>query len=72
MKRSAASLKNVVEKEQVFWEEALDIRRNNWLMQANSQPGGSSISVQYGFTEGKNEEETEGSILTRLFFFSWI
>ncbi|KAI9365228.1 subunit 17 of mediator complex-domain-containing protein [Pilaira anomala] len=51
LKRSAASLKNVVEKEQVFWEEALDIRRNNWLMQANSQPGGSSISVQYGFTE---------------------
>ncbi|GAA5808183.1 hypothetical protein MFLAVUS_001568 [Mucor flavus] len=51
LKKSAASLKKIVEKEEVFWEEALDIRRNNWLMQANPQPGGSSISVQYGFAE---------------------
>ncbi|KAI7896605.1 subunit 17 of mediator complex-domain-containing protein [Mucor mucedo] len=51
LKRSAFSLKKIVEKEEVFWDEALDIRRNNWMMQANPQPGGSSISVQYGFTE---------------------
>lgn len=56
LKKSAASLKNIVEKEQVFWDEALDLRRNNWMMQANTlQHGGiqaSSFFVHYGFTEG--------------------
>ncbi|CAO3639955.1 unnamed protein product [Mucor hiemalis] len=55
LKKSAASLKNIVEKEQVFWDEALDLRRNNWMMQANTmQHGGiqsSSFYVHYGFTE---------------------
>lgn len=45
-----------MDKEQLFWDEALDLRRNNWIMQANTQSGGtsagSSFFVQYGFSEG--------------------
>ncbi|KAI8088072.1 subunit 17 of mediator complex-domain-containing protein [Gilbertella persicaria] len=55
LRNSAATLKNLVEKEQVFWDEALDLRRNNWQMLPNTQPGninaGSSFFVQYGFAE---------------------
>lgn len=50
LKKSAAALKRLVEKEQVFWDEALDLRRNNWHMQANSNAG-ASFFVQYGYTE---------------------
>ncbi|KAI8367103.1 subunit 17 of mediator complex-domain-containing protein [Blakeslea trispora] len=55
LKNSAATLKGLVEKEQVFWNEALDLRRNNWQMFPGHQLGnantGSSFFVQYGFAE---------------------
>ncbi|KAI8150440.1 subunit 17 of mediator complex-domain-containing protein [Fennellomyces sp. T-0311] len=61
LKSSAANLKKLVEVEQTFWDEALDLRRNNWLMQANASPpavGGLSVSnagtsflVRYGYTD---------------------
>jgi hypothetical protein len=64
LKKSAASLKSLVEKEQVFWDEALDLRRNNWHMQANTQPGGinagSSFFVQYGYSEGIHKTSQRG------------
>lgn len=50
LKKSASVLKNLVEKEQVFWDEALDLRRNNWQMQANSNAG-ASFFIQYGYSE---------------------
>ncbi|KAL9558840.1 hypothetical protein MBANPS3_000702 [Mucor bainieri] len=50
LKKSAAALKRLVAKEQVFWDEALDLRRNNWHMQANSNAG-AAFSVQYGYAE---------------------
>lgn len=71
LKKSAASLKNIVEKEQVFWDEALDLRRNNWMMQANTmQHGGiqsSSFYVHYGFTEGMRCSKKE-KLSFNLFF----
>jgi hypothetical protein len=51
LKKSAASLKNLVEKEQVFWDEALDLRRNNWMIQSGSTNAGSSFFINYGFSE---------------------
>ncbi|KAI9489086.1 subunit 17 of mediator complex-domain-containing protein [Zychaea mexicana] len=61
LRSSAANLKKLVEVEQTFWDEALDLRRNNWLMQANTAPpamGGLSVSnagtsflVRYGYTD---------------------
>ncbi|KAI8644710.1 subunit 17 of mediator complex-domain-containing protein [Parasitella parasitica] len=50
LKKSASALKKLVEKEQVFWDEALDLRRNNWQMQANGNAG-ASFFVQYGYTD---------------------
>ncbi|CEP13960.1 hypothetical protein [Parasitella parasitica] len=50
LKKSASALKNLVEKEQVFWDEALDLRRNNWQIQANSNTG-ASFFVQYGYAD---------------------
>ncbi|KAI8984010.1 subunit 17 of mediator complex-domain-containing protein [Mycotypha africana] len=51
LRKSAFALKDLVEKEQVFWDEALDLRRNNWQMQASGNSAGSSFYVQYGFLE---------------------
>ncbi|KAI9259659.1 subunit 17 of mediator complex-domain-containing protein [Phascolomyces articulosus] len=61
LRSSAKNLKKLVEVEQTFWDEALDLRRNNWLMQANTAPstmGGLSVSnagtsflVRYGYTD---------------------
>ena len=63
LKSSAKNLKRLVEVEQTFWDEALDLRRNNWLMQANAVSpamGGLSVSnagtsflIRYGYTDGK-------------------
>ena len=57
--------------EQTFWDEALDLRRNNWLMQANAVPpamgglsgsnAGTSFLIRYGYTDGK--------VVTVIFFF---
>ncbi|KAI7848925.1 subunit 17 of mediator complex-domain-containing protein [Circinella umbellata] len=61
LKSSAKNLKRLVEVEQTFWDEALDLRRNNWLMQANAVSpamGGLSVSnagtsflIRYGYTD---------------------
>ncbi|KAL0076399.1 subunit 17 of mediator complex-domain-containing protein [Phycomyces blakesleeanus] len=58
LKASASNLRKLVENENSFWEEALDLRRNHWLMQANSSPPipgmtgtGPTYLVQYGFTD---------------------
>ncbi|KAG0164754.1 RNA polymerase II mediator complex subunit [Apophysomyces sp. BC1034] len=55
LKTSALSLRRIVDDEQAFWEEALELRRNNWLMQssgASSSTGNpASFRVQYGFTD---------------------
>lgn len=44
-----------MDKEQHFWEEAIRVRRNHWLMQSstNTTTGDSGFSIQYGFTDGK-------------------
>ncbi|KAI9030150.1 subunit 17 of mediator complex-domain-containing protein [Phycomyces nitens] len=58
LKASASNLRKLVENENSFWEEALDLRRNHWLMQANSSHStlgnagaGPTYLVQYGFTD---------------------
>ncbi|KAI7864577.1 subunit 17 of mediator complex-domain-containing protein [Spinellus fusiger] len=72
LKASAASLRTLVEKENVFWEEALDLRRNNWSMQAKSASGhsghatGAGYLVQYGFSEvGSDFTEASLGVLNR-------
>lgn len=39
--------------EQQFWEEALELRRNNWLMHANTTSSDTSFLVRYGYTDGR-------------------
>ncbi|KAI8972784.1 subunit 17 of mediator complex-domain-containing protein [Pilobolus umbonatus] len=70
LKTSAGTLKNLVEKAQVFWDEALDLRRNNWMLQANNHAGntnaGSSFFVQYGYLDdGSDFNETSLAELKR-------
>lgn len=66
--------------EQEFWEEALDLRRNHWLMQASNVPPnpnvvtatgmtgaspGLSFMVRYGYTDGNGKESRfQSSVLT--------
>ncbi|KAI7903858.1 subunit 17 of mediator complex-domain-containing protein [Cokeromyces recurvatus] len=67
LKQSAESLKLLVEKEQVFWDEALDLRRNNWPLIANhGNVAGSIFLVQYGFNDaGSNFNEVSLAELKR-------
>ncbi|KAI8088975.1 subunit 17 of mediator complex-domain-containing protein [Halteromyces radiatus] len=53
LKKSAASLKKLVDQEQGFWEEAVRVRSNHWLMQASQNPstGESGFLIRYGFTD---------------------
>ncbi|ORZ22626.1 subunit 17 of mediator complex-domain-containing protein [Absidia repens] len=53
LKKSAASLKKLVDHEQSFWDEAVHLRSNHWLMQAssNSSTGEVGISINYGFKD---------------------
>ncbi|KAI9482864.1 MAG: subunit 17 of mediator complex-domain-containing protein [Benjaminiella poitrasii] len=63
LKQSAESFKLLVEKEEVFWNEALDLRRNHWPLLAATHTNqgniaGSMFLVQYGFTDaGSNFSE---------------
>lgn len=73
LKSSAANLGNLVEKEQVFWNEALDLRRNIWPMQANTNTSGgvssgSSFFVQYGFSEGKEDRMIRNRLIQIALF----
>lgn len=64
MKSSAANLKKMVQEEQGFWQDALELRRNNWLMQAgavsNMAAAGSATSflVRYGYTDCKSGSQS--------------
>ncbi|KAI8344236.1 subunit 17 of mediator complex-domain-containing protein [Chlamydoabsidia padenii] len=49
LKKSAASLKKLVTQEQVFWDEAVRVRSNHWLMQASR--GDSGFFINYGFAD---------------------
>ncbi|KAI9315286.1 subunit 17 of mediator complex-domain-containing protein [Dichotomocladium elegans] len=55
LKSSAAKLRALVQGERSFWEEALDLRRNNWLMQANSTANGTSFLVRYGYSDAGSD-----------------
>lgn len=67
LKKSAASLSKLVEKEQVFWDEALDLRRNNWMIQAPAgAAAGSSFLIDYGFGQvGSDFQEASMGELRR-------
>lgn len=41
--------------EQQFWEEALELRRNNWLMHANTTSSDTSFLVRYGYTDAGSD-----------------
>ncbi|KAI9283219.1 subunit 17 of mediator complex-domain-containing protein [Sporodiniella umbellata] len=51
LKNSASALKSIIEKEQDFWDEALNLRRHNWIMYANNAQQNNSFLIQYGFAE---------------------
>ncbi|KAF7728673.1 hypothetical protein EC973_005710 [Apophysomyces ossiformis] len=70
LKTSATSLRKIVDEEQAFWEEALELRRNNWLMQSSGTSAGAgnpaAFLVQYGFTDvGSNFNEISFGEMTR-------
>ncbi|ORZ24682.1 subunit 17 of mediator complex-domain-containing protein [Absidia repens] len=49
LKKSAASLKTMVEEEQEFWDQAVCVRSNHWLMQASGNTSG--LWISYGFKD---------------------
>ncbi|CAO3596210.1 unnamed protein product [Absidia cylindrospora] len=49
LKKSAASLKTMVEEEQEFWDQAVCVRSNHWLMQASGNTSG--LWISYGFND---------------------
>ncbi|ORX58704.1 hypothetical protein DM01DRAFT_1381378 [Hesseltinella vesiculosa] len=53
LKKAASNLQSLVDEEQAFWEKAILVRRNHWLMQAstNASTGESGFLVRYGFTD---------------------
>lgn len=53
LKKSASALNSIIEKEHEFWDEALNLRRHNWIMYANTTHPNNSFLIQYGFAEGK-------------------
>ncbi|PHZ17525.1 uncharacterized protein RHIMIDRAFT_232952 [Rhizopus microsporus ATCC 52813] len=53
LKKSASALKSIIEREHEFWDEALNVRRHNWIMYANTNQMNGSFLIQYGFAEGK-------------------
>ncbi|KAI8371699.1 subunit 17 of mediator complex-domain-containing protein [Radiomyces spectabilis] len=66
LKTRAAALRTLVDKEHAFWEEAMNLRGNNWLMQA-SGTGSSSFLIQYGFSDvGSEFKETSVGEMARM------
>ncbi|CAO3594590.1 unnamed protein product [Absidia cylindrospora] len=53
LKKSAASLKKLVDYEKSFWDEAVHLRSNHWLMQSssNTSTGETGLSINYGFKD---------------------
>ncbi|KAI8060026.1 subunit 17 of mediator complex-domain-containing protein [Gongronella butleri] len=50
---AASKLEHLVDEEQAFWDQAIKVRRNHWLMQASTitSTGESGFLVRYGFTD---------------------
>ncbi|RCH99308.1 RNA polymerase II mediator complex subunit [Rhizopus azygosporus] len=55
LKKSASALKSIIEREHEFWDEALNVRRHNWIMYANTNQMNGSFLIQYGFAEAGSD-----------------
>lgn len=51
---AAAKLKDIVVKEEAFWNEALSLRERHWSMRRGGKEknAGHQIFVNYGYTDG--------------------